>query len=239
MPELSVVIPAYNEASRIGPTLVAFDRYFRERALDAEIIVVDDGSVDGTSEMVKKPEFSSLRVVINDRNRGKGFSVRRGLSEACGGLRLLADADGSTPVNEIAKFIRHLDEGADIVIASRAKKDSVLPVRQSFVRRFMGFVFRNMVRLMFLFPYADTQCGFKMFTAGAVQKILPHCQEDGFVFDVEMLYWARRMGLNVHEVGVTWSDCAGSKVTIMKGPVIMFLRLLRLRMRTIMDHFRR
>jgi dolichyl-phosphate beta-glucosyltransferase len=234
-PTLSVIIPAYNEAARIGQTLIDLDRYLREHQISSEIIVVDDGSRDDTVKVVQELNLPRLRVVLNECNRGKGFSVRHGFRQSGGRYTLFMDADGATSMEEIGKFIELMPQGYDLLFASRYLKESVLPVPQGRWRNITALVFRKAVRLLFRFPYRDTQCGFKMFSPRAVQTILQHSKEDGFVFDIEFLYWARKANLKIREVAVTWTDQKGSSVGFISGPLKMSWRILSLRIRNLLQ----
>lgn len=228
---LSIIIPAYNESQRIGKTLLKLKAYLASHSIPAEIIVVDDGSSDDAVRVVNTLNIPALRIVSNSTNRGKGYSVRHGFRVANGESVLFMDADGSTSLDEIDKFLNLMRDGYDVLIGSRYSYGSNITIRQPIFRRFVGIVSRNLIRFLFNFPYSDTQCGFKMFSRSAVNELLPYMHENGFIFDVEILYWARRLKMKALEVGVTWENDEESKITFLKGPVHMMWKLLSFRLR--------
>jgi dolichyl-phosphate beta-glucosyltransferase len=227
-PALSVVIPAYNEAARLPRTLRHLDAYLRETHPDHEILVVDDGSTDGTAEVARGAGLPALSVIDYAPNRGKGHAVRRGMLAARGTRRLMTDADLSTPIEELERLAAALDAGADIAIGSRDLSDSNVVVRQPWYREGMGRLFNVFVRLLVLPDLRDTQCGFKLFTAGAAEAAFAPGFLDGFSFDVETLYIARRRGLRIAEVGVTWRNDAATHVSLRRGAEA-FLDLVTIR----------
>lgn len=227
-PQLSVVIPAFNEAARLPATLVRIKQHLEKRSLSHEILVVDDGSRDHTAACVQAALPGSVRVLSNEKNRGKGFSVRRGMLEARGARRLMSDADLSTPIEELERLMRKMDEGFDVVIASRALPGAQVVVHQRFFRENVGRLFNVLVQALVLPGLHDTQCGFKLWSAAAAQEGFSRARLDGFSFDVEVLYLARRSGRRIAEVPVTWRNDAASRVTLLGG-CAAFLDLLRIR----------
>ncbi len=225
VPDLSVVIPAYNEAERLPPTLAKVRAYLESRGGAFEILVVDDGSEDDTAN---RAEALGVQVVRNDGNRGKGFSVRRGMLLARGARRLMTDADLSTPIEDLPRLMEAMDAGYGVVIASRALPGSNIEVRQPWYRENMGRVFNLCVRLFALPGLHDTQCGFKLFRADAARDAFASARHDGFSFDVEALFLARRHGHRIAEVPVTWRNDAASRVGTMSG-LLAFVDLLRIR----------
>jgi dolichyl-phosphate beta-glucosyltransferase len=225
IPALSVVVPAYNEAARLPPTLERVRAYLDGAGTDYEIVVVDDGSADATSEVARA---HGATVVRNERNRGKGHAVRRGMLLARGRRRLMTDADLSTPIEELPRLLAPLDAGYDIAIASRALPGSNIEVRQPAYREGMGRVFNLCVRLLAVPGLHDTQCGFKAFTAEAAERSFEPARLDGFSFDVETLFIARRLGLRIAEVPVTWRNDAATRVGPLNG-FRAFLDLARIR----------
>lgn len=213
--KLSVVIPAYNEAERLPPTLRRVAAALAGR--DFEIVVADDGSSDGTAEAALALGLPALRVLRAEHNRGKGDAVRRGMLGAAGDRRLMTDADLSTPIEDLARLEAALDAGADVAIGSRAVADSRVEVHQPAYREAMGRLFNACVRGLLLPGLHDTQCGFKLFTAAAAERAFARSVLDGFGFDVEVLYAARRAGLRIAEIGVTWRNDAASRVTFGRG----------------------
>ncbi len=228
---ISVIIPAYNEAQRLPITLRRVREYFTAPANDFEIIVVDDGSTDATeSEVIKAAsEFPGIRLIKNETNRGKGFSVRRGILASTKDLILMTDADLSTPIEEIAKLLPFVQNDFDITIGSRAMAESDLAVRQPWYREGMGKIFNIFVRAMILGGIKDTQCGFKLMRGKAARKVFEKCRIDGFSFDVEALYIARILGYKIKEVPVRWLNSPASRVRIIKDSSRMFLDLLWIR----------
>jgi len=223
-PDLSVIIPAYNEALRLPPTLEKIRAHLAGSSYD--LLVVDDGSQDDTAS---RAEAAGARVVRNDGNRGKGYSVRRGMLMAQGARRLMCDADLSTPIEELGRLRARMDEGYDVVIASRALPESRIEIRQPWHRETMGRVFNLCVRLLALPGLHDTQCGFKLFTAGAAEAAFTAALLDGFSFDVEALFIARRRGFRIAEVPVVWRNDEATRVDTFKGAVA-FADLLRIRL---------
>ena len=223
--DLSVVIPAYNEELRLPHALIDMIDVLDARSATYEIIVVDDGSADGTSATVRKFERirPQVRLVRLPVNRGKGHAVRTGVLNAKGARVLFADADGATPFGEISRLERALDGGADAAIGSRAMVSQDTRVRTVLHRRLLGRVFNAWVNAMLLPKVADTQCGFKLFTRAAAQFLFSRQQSERFSFDVELLYIARRAGLDVREVPVNWTNVPGSKVNL----VVDASRMLR------------
>ena len=209
MKSLSIVIPAYNEANRIGNLLQSIFVIFPA----AEVIVVDDGSTDGTAETVREilPRAKMLR---NKTNRGKGYSVRRGILEAGGDYVCFTDADGAVPVTELCALLRHLAAGCDVAIGSRRTPGA--RVKMPLHRRVTEVVFNRLVKWATGLPYRDTQCGFKAFTRAAAREIFSRLQDTGFGFDVEALILARALGYAVAEVPVTWRHVPGSKVRLFR-----------------------
>jgi dolichyl-phosphate beta-glucosyltransferase len=226
-PALSVVIPAYNEALRLPATLVRVRGHLALRGVSHEIVVVDDGSSDATAQAAEAAGVG-VRVLRHQPNRGKGFAVRRGMLAATGAKRLMTDADLSTPIEELAKLEAALDQGFDVAIGSRAVAGAKIEVHQPAYREAMGRIFNRLVQALLLPGLHDTQCGFKLFTAAAAQAAFAACRLDGFSFDVEALYVARRRGLRVAELPVVWRNDAATRVGLGGGSAA-FVDLLRIR----------
>jgi dolichyl-phosphate beta-glucosyltransferase len=220
-----VVIPAYNERKRLPAYLQEIAAYFGGRGERYEVVVVDDGSRDGTGAVVENLQDScpALRLVRLPRNRGKGCAVRMGMLEATGELRLFADADGATPIREVERLEERIAQGADIAIGSRALWDDTRTVQAKWHRAFFGQIFNAIVRCLSVRGIADTQCGFKLFHAKAAIDLFSVLQTDGYGFDVEVLFVAQRRGYNVAEVPVNWADQPGGKVWVVRDG----LRMLR------------
>ena len=222
-PELSVVIPAYNEAEGIQAALEQVAAYFRSRAIAGEIVVVDDGSTDGTARLAGQASVPvSLRVLVNEQNRGKGYSVRRGILSARGRYVGFADADMATPIDQLDKVRQALESGTDVVIGSRALPDSQIAKHQPWWRERAGKLFGSFVRTVLLPGIPDSQCGFKFFTATAAEAIFTRQRLAGWAFDVELLYIARRLGYNIVQVPVRWIDEPHSRVRMLRdGPQVV------------------
>jgi glycosyltransferase involved in cell wall biosynthesis len=230
--DLSIVIPAYNEESRLPKTLHSLFVYLRGRPYRAEIIVVDDGSTDRTCDVVSAcvPEHPELRLVLNGENHGKGFSVRHGMLEARGEIALFSDADLSTPIQEADKLLAALREGGyDAAIGSRAMDRSLIEIHQSAIREQAGISFNRMVRWIMGIKFSDTQCGFKAFRRERSRVIFEQQRVERFGFDPEILFLAKRNGLRVAEIPVRWSHDSASKVNVASDGIRMFLELLLIR----------
>lgn len=231
---LSLVIPAYNEAERLGRTLQAAFEYLNAQTSESEIIVVDDGSTDGTAQVAAESfaNFSgrvSSSVIRVPANRGKGHAVRAGLLAARAPIALFSDADLSTPLTETPKLVAPIRAGEyDLVFGSRALDRSLIGVHQPWRREQSGRVFNLVMRLATGLPFWDTQCGFKAFRMDVCRPIVEAGKIDRFGFDVELLYVAHLAGLRLDERAVRWNDVAGSKVSFMNG-LDGFLELRELR----------
>jgi glycosyltransferase involved in cell wall biosynthesis len=236
-PALSVVIPAYNEAERLPRTLERVREYLEGRGGDYEIVVVDDGSTDATVERARAVGGARLSVLGSPGNRGKGHAVRRGMLAARGARRLMSDADLSTPIEELERLSARMDEGFDVVIASRALLGARIEVRQGAFRENMGRVFNGLVRAAVVPGLRDTQCGFKLFTAKAAEQAFARCRLDGFAFDVEALFVARRLGFRIAEMPVVWRNDAATRVGAWRG-FTAFLDLAAIRWNALRGRYR-
>jgi dolichyl-phosphate beta-glucosyltransferase len=230
-PALSIVIPAYNEEQRLPSTLARIQQYLAEKPWRFELLVVDDGSTDGTQSVVAAAASgnAAIRYVGYTPNHGKGHAVRYGMTRAEGERLLLCDADLSTPIEEIEKLWSRLDDGADIAIGSRALPDSNLAVHQPVLRELIGRTFNLVVRLMAVPGLADTQCGFKLFRRESASRLFPILTIDGWCFDVEALYLARRFGYRIDEVPVTWINSPSTKVNVLRDLRRTLTELFRIR----------
>jgi dolichyl-phosphate beta-glucosyltransferase len=231
VPQLSIVIPAYNEASRLPSTLEAVVRHLSACPDPWEVIVVDDGSRDATADAADAYARShpGVRVLRNGGNRGKGYSVRNGMLEARGRFRIFSDADLSTPIPESRKILHALERGAGVAAASRRLGASRIEGRQPWYREAMGRSFNLVVQVLAVRGVSDTQCGFKGFTAEAARAIFPRARIDRFGFDVEILFLARKLGFPIAEVPVRWIDNPDSRVNPLRDPWRMFLEVVRVR----------
>ena len=195
--DLSVVVPAYNEARRLGSTLDRVVEYLESRRVSHEVLVVDDGSTDGTAALVEAHPGAGVRLVRQPENRGKGAALRRGVAESRGRRVLLCDADLSTPIEELPALERRLDAGAGVAIGSRGVEGSDVRRHQPVYRELMGKAFNRFVRLLGVRGLADTQCGFKLLDGEVARSLFPEVRTEGFAFDVELLWLARRRGHRV------------------------------------------
>jgi len=238
--DLSIVIPAYNEERRLPRTLERVREYLRSAHPSCEVIVVDDGSTDGTAEIIVRlqNEMPELRLLSNGQNRGKGYSVRHGMLEARGRIALFTDADLSAPIEEAGKLLAELG-AADIAIGSRAMDRSLISVHQSRARELAGILFNWMVRLFTGLQFQDTQCGFKAFAMPESRVIFEQQQIEDFGFDPEILFLAHRHGLRTVEVPVRWAHDPGTKLHVVRDSVRMFLDLLRIRWNVLADRYPR
>ena len=228
-PDLSIIIPAYNEARRLPRTLSRLREWLAGGSLRAEILVVDDGSTDGTAESARESAGGDITILRHEPNRGKGYAVRRGMLAARGHRRLMTDADLSTPIEELPRLMAALDEGADIAIGSRAVEGARIEVHQAAYREAMGRIFNGLVQVLLLPGLKDTQCGFKLFSARAAEEAFGACRFEGFSFDVEALYIARRRGRRIAELPVVWRNDEATRVSLGGGGAA-FLDLLRIRL---------
>jgi dolichyl-phosphate beta-glucosyltransferase len=233
-PELSIVIPAYNEEKRLPRTLATLHDYFcraQRPSADLEVLVVDDGSTDGTARVVREwvGKMPSLRLVRNGENRGKGYSVRHGMLEARGRIALFTDADLSSPIEESTKLLDAIAGGNDVAIGSRALDRSLIEIHQSPYRELAGIIFNGFVRLFTGLPFHDTQCGFKAFVREPSRIAFEQQRIEGFGFDPEVLFLAKRHGLRAVEVPVRWAHDPATKVHVIRDSLLMFGDLVYIR----------
>lgn len=230
-PTYSIVIPAYNESARLGGTLEKVLAYVHSRGWNAEVIVVNDGSRDNTSEIARQfaEKDPMVRIVDNPGNRGKGYSVRNGMLHSRGRIVLFSDADLSSPIEEATKLIAALDAGADISIGSRWLRAETQTQRQPLHRQIFGRVFNLLLRLSLGLQFADTQCGFKAFKQRAVQAIFPLQKIERWGFDPEILFLARKFGFRVEEIPVLWGHSGGTRIHPLVDGSKMFMEMLHVR----------
>jgi dolichyl-phosphate beta-glucosyltransferase len=230
-PDLSVVIPSFNERNRLPPTVVAVEKYLRESNRRSELIIVDDGSSDGTADVVDHMirQGFKLHLLRHDHNRGKGAAVRTGMLAATGKVVLFTDADLSTPIADVESLLSAITAGADVAIGSRALDRSLIEVHQPWIRDRMGRVFNLFVQAVLLPGLKDTQCGFKAFRRGVARDLFGATLAEGFDFDAEVLYRARRSGLAIREVPVHWRNNPDTRVNALVDSPKMLLALFRIR----------
>ncbi|RMD87247.1 MAG: glycosyltransferase family 2 protein [Candidatus Dadabacteria bacterium] len=225
--DLSIIIPAFNEEKRLPAFMRSIISYLKAKEISAEIIVVDDGSEDGTSEVAEKFKSMWDGSIILERleyNMGKGFAVRHGMLKAKGRYRLFCDADGSTPIEELDRLMLQMKEtGSDIAIGSRAIKSDDTKVIARWYRKLSGRIFNFIMNLIIVPDIKDTQCGFKLFTQRSAEAIFSLSFVNGFAFDIEVLFLARKLGFKVIEVPINWHHVHGSKVSLIyDSPSMVF-----------------
>lgn len=242
VPELSIVIPAYNEELRLSATLERVAAYLKTRHGETEVVVVDDGSKDSTAAVAEsfRGKIPSLRIVPNGVNRGKGYSVRHGVQEARGAIVLFTDADLSAPIEEADKLISALDaKNCDVAIGSRAVDRSLITVHESPFREFAGIIFNKIVRLILWLPFVDTQCGFKAFRRERCKIIFEQQTIERFGFDPELLYLARHHKLRAVEIPVRWGHSPATKISMLRDSLQMFLDVFKIRWNSLLGRYPR
>jgi dolichyl-phosphate beta-glucosyltransferase len=231
---ISIILPVYNEEQRIGKTLEAIGEYLNKKNIDYELIIVDDGSTDNSVKVVEefflsRPQIK-YKLLKNNKNLGKGAAIRKGVFSAEGKLVYFTDADLSTPIEEMFKFIDVIEkEGYDIVIGSRGLKESKILVHQPFYRETMGKIFNKIIKILLMKDFNDTQCGAKMFKNEVAKKVFSLSKIDNFAFDVEILYIAKKLGFKIKELPVVWKNSKGSKVKLFVDSLNMLLSLFKIR----------
>jgi glycosyltransferase involved in cell wall biosynthesis len=240
-PSYSIIIPAYNEGTRVGDTLEKVLAYVREQGGNAEIIAVNDGSSDNTAEIMRGYAATNphLRILENPGNRGKGYSVRNGMLHAQGEILLFSDADLSSPIPEAAKLLAAIRGGADVAIGSRWLRSDLQTQRQPLHRQIFGRVFNIMLRGILGLNFKDTQCGFKAFTRRAAITIFPMQNIERWGFDPELLYLAQKFNFNVVEVPVAWAHREGTRIRPLRDGTKMFLELLKIRWNSLSGKYHR
>jgi glycosyltransferase involved in cell wall biosynthesis len=238
-PRLSIVIPAYNESTRIERTLQRVMECVDRQGWDAEVLVVDDGSVDGTVEIVRRwmERNPRLYLVQNDGNRGKGYSVRNGLLQAAGEVVMFTDADLSAPMEEAERLMAAIVAGADVAIGSRWMDRTRQTQHQPMYRRFFGRCFNWVTRTVMGLPFKDTQCGFKAFKRTAAQVIFRLQRIERWGFDPEILFIARKLGYDIREVAVTWGHDERSRMSYLKDGMKMLEEIAAIRINSIAGRY--
>jgi glycosyltransferase involved in cell wall biosynthesis len=240
-PQYSIVIPAYNESARIPATLAAVTECLRERGWDAEVIVVNDGSRDGTAAAVRAfaANAPEVRLLENPGNRGKGYSVRHGLLEARGAVVMFTDADMSAPIEEAERLFAAIAGGADIAIGSRWLERGRQTHRQPLYRQFFGRCFNAVTRMVMGLHFADTQCGFKAFTREAAQTIFPLQTIEGWGFDPEILFIGLKHGYRIEEVAVSWGHDERTRMSYLKDGMKMLEEIATIRWNALTGRYNR
>jgi dolichyl-phosphate beta-glucosyltransferase len=227
----SIIIPAYNESQRIAASLDKIIAYTTEQHWLTEILVVNDGSRDNTSDIVREyaKTHPQVRLIENPGNRGKGYTVRNGMSQASGEIMLFTDADLSSPIEESRKLFAAIQAGADVAIGSRWLQAELQTERQPMHRQFFGRIFNLLLRIILGLKYKDTQCGFKAFTRKAAHSLFPRQRIERWGFDPELLFLSLKYGLTIAEVPVEWAHDDRSKINPVVDGFKMFTELLRIR----------
>ena len=230
-PDYSVVIPAYNESRRLGPSLEKILDFLQSRGWHAEVIVVNDGSSDNTAQIARAyaQRHNQVRLLENPGNRGKGYSVRHGMLEARGNVLIFSDADLSSPFTEAVKLVAAIRDGADVAVGSRWMDPSLMTQRQSLRRQLLGRCFNLVSRVVLGLRLKDTQCGLKAFTRPAALAIFPRQHIERWGFDAELLYLARWLGLRTAEVPVEWAHDKGSRINPLRDGLSMLRETLLIR----------
>ena len=227
--KVSIIIPAYNEEKRLPQTLKRIKEFLRGENWESEIIIVDDGSEDRTTQVAIK---EGIKVIKNSSNQGKGYSVKRGVEAAEGEYIFFTDADLSTPIEEIDGFLAWLEKEYDIVIGSRTHPEAKILRHQAKYRENMGKFFNLLVRMLFQIPFRDTQCGFKGFKKKVAKRLFRELSCRGFAFDVELIVKAWKAGYRIKEIGVTWINSPDSRVKLTSSPLSMLWELFKIRLET-------
>ena len=240
-PQLSIVIPAYNECARIEGTLREVLACLRRRDWHAEVLVVDDGSSDGTAEIVQRwrAGHPELFLIENGGNRGKGYSVRNGLLQASGKIVMFTDADLSSPIEEAERLFEAIDAGADVAIGSRWLDRQKQTKHQPLYRRFFGRCYNRLTRTVMGLPYKDTQCGFKAFRREAAQAIFRLQTIERWGFDPEILFIAQKLGFHIVEVPVTWGHDERSRISYLRDGTQMLREMFEIRKNSLRGQYDR
>jgi glycosyltransferase involved in cell wall biosynthesis len=237
-PFLSIIIPAFNEAERLPETLRKINAYLSAQDFSAEIIVVENGSTDGTYTIANdmQGEIHCL-TVLHENRRGKGWAVRQGMFKACGEYRFICDADLSMPIEEIANFMPPVELNAPIAIGSREAPGAVRYDEPQY-RHLVGRAFNLFVRILLLPGINDTQCGFKLFREDAANAIFPRLTIFGWTFDVEALFIARKLGYKIAEIPIHWRHHPRSTVKVLRDSFLMGIDLLKIRLNDLIGIYR-
>jgi dolichyl-phosphate beta-glucosyltransferase len=227
--KLSIIIPAYNEEKRIGKTLQQVLTYLKKVTYTWEILVVDDGSEDSTAQLVRNLD-PVIKVIKNETNKGKGYAVKCGMLSALGDWRLIMDADNSTPIEELEKLWPHIQEGS-IIIGSRYKDPSAVKIEQPVYRVILGRLANWIIQKMVVSGVVDTQCGFKLFSKEAAEKLFPRQTINRWGFDFEILGMAQRLGYNIIEVPVAWYHAGSSRIRPLRAYSETLMDLLKIKWR--------
>jgi dolichyl-phosphate beta-glucosyltransferase len=239
VPRLSIVVPAYNEERRLPPTMARVVAWIRAQDFPCEVVVVDDGSRDATAAVAAKAlEGVEHRVLSHPVNRGKGAGLKTGMTAARGEYVLMTDADLSTPIEEVSRFLDVHAQGVPVVIGTRKTAGARVLRHQSFVRENMGKVFTLLSNLLVCRGVTDFTCGFKCFRADACREVFSRLEEQGWAYDTEVLFLARKLGFEVREVPVSWTNDESTRVRLFRDAIGSFMGLMRIRGRALSGRYR-
>ena len=226
--KLSIVIPLYNEQLIIKKNLEKIYNHFSDK-LDFEIIVVNDGSIDNSLNIIKNIKFKNINIIDIQNNLGKGNAIKQGILSSHGKIVLITDADLSTSIDQYATLYNKYLEGFDIVIGSRSTEDAKISKKQNILRICAGKIFNLCVKNILKLDFKDTQCGFKLFNGKNIRKVMSQSIIKRFCIDVEILYLAKKFKLKVYEVGINWENNTDSSVHLLRDSINMFIDLLRIK----------
>ena len=228
---VSIIVPAYNEEARVRNCLDDILLYFSASSIDYEVLVVSDGSIDRTAEVVTaySAKYNQIKLLEYSPNHGKGYAVKYGMLRASKQLSIFADADGSTPFAEFTRLLNEIEAGNDIAIGSRAMPSEHTRIKAKFHRRVIGRIFNFFLSRLLLPGIHDSQCGFKLFKSECAKHLFSMQKSEGFSFDYEILFLARKLGYSIKEVAVNWKNVDGSKVNLIADSLHMFIDIFRIR----------
>jgi len=237
---LSVVIPAYNEETRLPVTLSSVHGYLSAAQMEFELIIVNDGSTDNTVGVVEEfaKHHAGIRLLSYEANKGKGYAVKTGVLAAHGQLVLVDDADGNAPIEEFSRLRDAIDSGADVAIGSRNKPNSDTVIKALAYRTLMGNTFNRIVQALLLPGIYDSQCGFKLFKRQCAQDTFAAAMVSGYAFDVEILFIAKLRGYTISEVSVNWHNVPGSKVNVVVDSMKMLIEVINIYLRAASGKYR-
>ncbi|MBN2407376.1 MAG: glycosyltransferase family 2 protein [Elusimicrobia bacterium] len=236
---LSVIVPAYNEGTQIGGNIAGLTGYLDARGYAFEIIIVDDGSTDSTGDIISgiSKYDSRIKLIINSRNKGKGYSTKKGIMAAAGRFILFTDADCQIYFEELEKFIELIASGCDIVIASRLLPGAELHGRQSLFRAFSRKVLSFLVKSFLMPDITDSQCGFKCFSRQVAETVFRKQTITGFGFDIEILYIAYKAGYNIKEVPISWKSSKTTKVRLIPDSIGVLKDIIKIKIKSILSKY--
>ena len=227
---ISVIIPIYNEKKVLVKNINKIYNFFSGK-YDFEIVAIDDASTDNSKALLQSIQYKNLLILKNEINLGKGYSIIKGIKACSGNIILLTDADLSSPIIEIEKLLQEYNKGYDIVMGSRNMENSIINIKQNFLRICVGKIFNFLVRVILGLKYHDTQCGFKLFNSKKMNEILKSLNVNRFCIDVEILFLAKKLNFKVSEVGIKWDHNNNSSVNILSDSINMFFDLIKIRFR--------